>query len=118
MDEFKFQILKSADFNEWFSKQNPIIQDLISARFLKIINYGHFGSINFFDGLIELKWKSGLRIYLARTDRIVIIALGGGNKNGQDKDIKRAKKILKEIQSHYINKTWSIWNKFSKQGES
>ncbi len=104
MDEFKFHILRSNEFNDWFSNQNPIIQDLISARFLKIIKYGHFGSMKYFDGLIELKWKSGLRIYLVRTERIVLIALGGGTKNGQDKDIKSAKKILKEIKRNHLNK--------------
>ena len=52
------------------------------------MKYGHFSSVKYYDGLMELKWKSRLRIYLVRTEKIVLVSLGGGTKNGQDKDIK------------------------------
>jgi putative addiction module killer protein len=94
-----FQIEKTPDFDEWFSKQDLMIRTKIEIRFNRIINDGHFGTTNRFDGIIELKWKSGLRIYTSRIGRTIIIALGGGNKNGQSKDIKKAKKILEEIRS-------------------
>jgi putative addiction module killer protein len=58
---------------------------------------GHFGVTNFFDGIVELKWKSGLRIYTARLGQVVIFILAGGTKNGQNKDIKKAKRLLEEI---------------------
>jgi putative addiction module killer protein len=58
---------------------------------------GHFGVTNFFDGIIELKWKSGLRIYTARLGQVVIVVLAGGTKHGQSKDINKAKKLLEEI---------------------
>jgi putative addiction module killer protein len=98
MDQhLKFQVLKSQDFNDWFETQTVATQGLILARLHRISIEGHFGFINTFDGLIELKWKSGLRIYTARIGQMVIIVLGGGNKNGQSKDIKKAKKILNKI---------------------
>lgn len=41
----------------------------------------------------ELKWVGGRRIYYAYLPAQKILLLLGGNKNGQDKDIKQAKKI-------------------------
>jgi putative addiction module killer protein len=55
--------------------------------------------------MIELKWKSGLRVYTARVGQMVIVVLGGGNKNGQDKDIQKAKKVLGKIKGSIIGGT-------------
>lgn len=44
--------------------------------------------------LIELKWKQSLRVYLARTEDRKFVLLWGGTKNGQDRDIKKAKNLL------------------------
>jgi putative addiction module killer protein len=62
-----------------------------------MIAIGHFGDCRRFAGLIELKWKNGIRVYAFRWGNAVIIALNGGNKNGQNRDIKKAKKIRQEI---------------------
>lgn len=79
----KFQVLRTQVFNEWFDKQSKPIQGLILARLHRISVEGHFGTIKFFDDLIELKWTSGLRVYTSRIGHMVIVVLGGGNKNGQ-----------------------------------
>ena len=96
----KFELLRTAEFDDWFKKQPPKTRVIIEARFDRLESEGHWGFVNKFDGLIELKWPSGLRIYTARYDSLIIIALNGGNKNGQSKDIKKAKNIL----SRYIEK--------------
>ena len=100
--QLKYQVLKTQEFTEWFETLPAATQGLILARLHRLSVEGHYGFINTFDGLIELKWKSGLRVYTARIGKIVIIALGGGNKNGQSKDIKKAKKILSKIKSSDI----------------
>jgi putative addiction module killer protein len=46
------------------------------------------------DGILELKWKNGRRVYYATIPEKKILLLLGGNKNGQDKDIRQAKKIF------------------------
>ncbi len=43
-------------------------------------------------GLFEFKWKNGLRIYFVFKKKKLIL-LSGGSKNGQKKDIDKAKKI-------------------------
>jgi putative addiction module killer protein len=58
---------------------------------------GHFGTINDAeDGVFELKWKDGRRIYYVYLQDEDVLLLLGGNKNGQSYDINQAKKILKE----------------------
>ncbi len=43
-----------------------------------------------------MHWKNGRRIYFSYIAELDIVLLLGGNKNGQDKDIKKAKNILKK----------------------
>ncbi len=100
--QIKFQVLKTQEFNDWFEAQTETIQSLVSARLHRISVDGHFGTTNHFDGLTELKWKSGLRVYTARIGQMVIIVVGGGNKNGQQKDINKAKKVLNKIKNSFI----------------
>jgi putative addiction module killer protein len=82
--------------------QPETLQTIVLARLHRISVDGHFGTTNHFDGLIELKWKSGLRVYTARIGQMVIVTLGGGNKNGQSKDIEKAKKVLNKIKRTFI----------------
>jgi putative addiction module killer protein len=93
-----FTIFKTNHFVEWFAEQDRETQARVQVRLDRIAIDGHFGATNFFDGIIELKWKSGLRIYTARLGGVVIVVLAGGTKHGQSRDIKKAKKILEEVQ--------------------
>ena len=88
------RIFRTPEFEKWFGAQTEKVQTIVEARLDRIILFDHFGLIRRFDGIIELKWKSGLRIYLGPIDNSGLLALLGGNKNGQDKDIKKAKSIL------------------------
>ena len=101
--QLKFQILRTQEFNDWFSEQTLPTQGLVLARLHRISVDGYFGTINYFDDLVELKWTSGMRVYTARIGQMVIVILGGGNKNGQNKDIKKAKKTLEKIKKSYLN---------------
>lgn len=89
------EIFRTDEFQAWFDEQPPKIRLLIKARLERIRAEGHFGDTNRFEGLVELKWASGLRVYThIRGDHLLLVLLGG-NKNGQDKDIRRAKKVLR-----------------------
>jgi putative component of toxin-antitoxin plasmid stabilization module len=62
----EFSIEKTSVFNDWFDDQSDKIQGLIRARFSRIEIAGHFGVVNSVgDGVFELKWKIGLRVYFA-----------------------------------------------------
>lgn len=59
----KLEILKTAEFEDWLKEQAPKLRTMIQAR-LDLVSLGHFGNHKRFDGLIELKWLNGTRIYL------------------------------------------------------
>lgn len=84
-------------YDSWFEAQPPKFQAQIEKRLSNISVHGHFGHIrNLTDGLAEIKFNNGSRIYFvvkASKEKIIVLLLGG-NKNGQDKDIKKAKSFL------------------------
>lgn len=90
-------IKRSDDFKKWFDGETLKVQTQIENRLSKIELDGHFGSNKYLgDGLWELKFNNGNRIYYTiKNDMFLIL---GGNKNGQDKDIKKSKKVAKAIQ--------------------
>ncbi|HRK08631.1 MAG TPA: type II toxin-antitoxin system RelE/ParE family toxin [Pseudobdellovibrionaceae bacterium] len=91
----EFNLEKTSEFNEWFLDQTDKIKGLVTARFSRIEVAGHFGVVNSVgDGVFELKWKIGLRVYFAYLDRKRIVVLLGGTKHGQKADIKKAKSLL------------------------
>lgn len=70
----------------------------IKNRLLKIEEHGYFGTYkDLDDDLWELKFNDGRRIYFVFLPQKKIILLLGGNKNGQDKDIKKARNIFGKI---------------------
>lgn len=90
-----YSIFKTTEYDEWIADCTDKAKAQIASRLEKIVKYGHFGIIrDLEDGLWELKWKSGRRIYYAYIEELNILLLLGGNKNGQNKDIARARKIL------------------------
>ena len=91
----KYLLLETSEFREWLDDQPLKTQVIINARLERLCVEGHWGFINSFDGITELKWISGLRIYTAKREKQIVIILLGGNKNGQNKDIQKAKKLLK-----------------------
>jgi putative addiction module killer protein len=81
--------------NDWFDDQTEKIKGLVMARFSRIEVAGHFGIMNSVgDGVFELKWKIGLRVYFAYLDRKRIVILLRGTKHGQKADIKKANSLL------------------------
>jgi putative addiction module killer protein len=92
-----YKVKKTIEYDEWVVTQSAKSQVQITKRLSKIEQYGHFGIINDVDdGVWELKWKNGRRVYYVYIPESKILLLIGGNKNGQDYDIAQAKKILKK----------------------
>ena len=90
---------KLKEYLIWYEAQSAKIRAQIDSRLEKIRDYGHYGHVRKLSSfLFEIKFNNGNRIYY--TERIfdgeVLILILGGNKNGQDKDIKKAQKIPRE----------------------
>jgi putative addiction module killer protein len=98
------RLKRTPEYIDWYETQRPKEKAQIAKRLANIEEHDHFGTykdLGYF--LSELKWTNGRRVYYSVLEddsgNLTLLILGG-NKNGQDSDIKRARKILKS----YIEK--------------
>lgn len=94
--------LKTEDYSEWYDEQTAKVRAQIDSRLQKISEFDHYVHVKKLTTvLFEIKFNNGNRIYCTETvvDGKTVILILGGNKNGQDKDIKRAQKIAEKIHS-------------------
>ena len=93
----KYKIVYASEYEDWYAGQ-PIKSALqIGYRLDSIKINGHFGDHRYLDENVwELRWRNGRRIYFAHTAAQEILLLIGGNKNGQTKDIRKAKNVLRK----------------------
>lgn len=94
-------VKKTPEFEEWFCKESQKSRHQIESRLKRISVFSYFGDFKNLGGhLFELRWKNGRRLYFTLDSNNCLILLGG-SKNGQDKDIKEARKLIKrEISSN------------------
>jgi putative addiction module killer protein len=92
----KYEVLKTSEFVDWLDEQQPKMRTQILAR-IDLLSVGHFGNHKRFEGLLELRWLNGTRVYSFLWGQAIVVALYGGNKHAQDRDIKKAKRIRDEI---------------------
>lgn len=84
-------------FLEWYNSLDNSPKAIIIKRLQKV-ERGLYGKIrNLKQGLIELKFESGLRIYFVEDGNEIIILLCGGGKNNQNKDIKKAYEYIEDL---------------------
>ena len=91
-------VLTTDEFEDWFSELGPWGQAQVGDRLDRIRDHSHFGDTKFLGSrLWEMRWRSGRRVYYALVgseDGKVALMLVGGDKNGQDRDIAQARRIL------------------------
>jgi putative addiction module killer protein len=85
-------------FIDWFGcLRNLTTKDEIRSRLnrLKLGNYGDCKSVG--DGVSELRFRSGMRIYFTEIADIMVLLFCGGNKGTQKSDIEKAKFYWKDF---------------------
>jgi len=96
-----YKIEKTDDFDKWLRKLKDLrAKAKILFRIQKIENDEHFGDCEpVGNGIGELKiaYAKGYRVYFKESDGKIIILLIGGDKSTQQRDIEKAKEILKRI---------------------
>jgi DNA-binding phage protein len=66
-----------------------------------MLTLGHFGDHKRFEGLIELRWKNGTRVYSFMWGDAIVIALNGGIKMAKIVTSKEQKKSgTKSLKAH------------------
>ena len=92
----KWKVLKTSEFEKWLSGLQRKHRAIVTSR-LDMLSLRHLGNHKRFQGLIELRWKNGTRVYSFMWGQSIVVALNGGSKHGQSRDIEKAKKIRNEI---------------------
>lgn len=93
------EVRQSHEFSEWLDALKDHKAAALVASRIERLGYGLIGDVKVFDGIGELRidYGPGYRVYFCRRGQILYILLCGGTKRTQDRDIKRAKKMAKEI---------------------
>jgi len=98
------RLKRTIEFSDWFETLIVKEQAQVDARLQRIEQHNHFGDVrDLGDGLAELRWANGRRVYFTRAvdqnGSLVLLVLGG-MKNGQKKDIKQARLLVRKYASH------------------
>jgi putative addiction module killer protein len=94
-------------FIEWLQGlRDKQARSRIQARLARVA-VGNFGDIERVgEGVLELRidWGPGYRVYFARTGKVIVLLLWGGDKSTQQKDIERAKDYFEDYQARTAQK--------------
>lgn len=94
-------IEKTVEFDKWLRKLKDLTAKAkILFRIQKLESEGHFGDCNpVGSGISELRvnYAKGYRIYFKEIGEKIIVLLIGGDKSTQQKDIEKAKEILRKL---------------------
>lgn len=94
----RYEIAKTLEYLDWFRDLASKDQLQIDARLDRVAIEAHFGTWRYLgDKVSELKFNNGIRIYfgIVKLNKETVLLVLGGNKSGQEKDIKKAKKIFR-----------------------
>lgn len=89
----------TSTFAEWLAKlRDDRARGRIADRTVRIEG-GLWGDAKFFDGWGEVRidYGPGYRLYFTQRAGGVVFLLCGGDKQSQKRDIRRAKKMAKEV---------------------
>jgi putative addiction module killer protein len=93
------EVVTTDVFDDWFGQlRDRQAKARIAARIGRV-EMGNFGDHKFFAGIGELRVNSGpgYRVYFVKRGDVVVILLCGGDKGSQDRDIRQAIELAKEI---------------------
>jgi len=93
------EVLTTSIFDAWFEGlRDRTAKARIQARISRV-EFGNLGDAKFFHGIGELRidYGQGYRIYFVQRGKTLILLLCGGDKSSQDRDIRRALEISKEV---------------------
>lgn len=93
------ELRQTKAFRDWLAGlKDQRARERIAQRLVRI-GAGLLGDAKFFDGIGELRvdYGPGYRVYFVKRGSALIVLLCGGDKSTQDKDVKRAIKMAKEV---------------------
>lgn len=95
-----YLIEQTETFRDWISSLRDLSGRIAILRRIDRVAHGNLGEIKpLGDGVSEMKIDKGpgYRVYYMRRGELVILLLAGGDKSSQERDIKRAKQLAREM---------------------
>ncbi len=96
-----FVIRQTEEFQDWLDALKDIKAQIRIAARLRQAEAGNLGdwkSVGNEVSEMRVAFGPGYRLYFTRRQNILIVMLAGGDKTTQSKDIKRAKKLLDQLE--------------------
>jgi putative addiction module killer protein len=95
----------TSPYEEWFMGLDTMAAAKITTVKLKM-EQGNLSNVKWFRGIGEyrLDWGPGYRVYIGKDGDRLIILLGGGTKQRQQKDIRKAEILWEEYKTRKAGK--------------
>lgn len=93
-------IQQTPTFAQWHAAVRDMRAKIAIARRIDRASAGNLGDVKpVGNGVSELRVEvgAGYRVYFTMRGGVVVVLLAGGDKSSQDADIRRAKKLAKEV---------------------
>ena len=97
-----FQVRQTQQFQDWLDALKDLRAQVRIVARLRLVEAGSLGDWKALGGEVSemrVDVGPGYRLYFTRRGSIVIVMLAGGDKSTQARDIKRAQRIVKELES-------------------
>jgi len=96
----RYSIQQTQAFTHWCSAIRDLRAKITIARRIERASVGNLGDFKMLGGGVSemrIDVGAGYRVYFTLRGREVVILLAGGDKSSQEADIRRAKKLAKEV---------------------
>ncbi|WP_382156099.1 type II toxin-antitoxin system RelE/ParE family toxin [Hydrogenophaga sp. ANAO-22] len=96
-----FAVLQVQAFQEWLDNLKDIKARIRIAARLRLAEAGNLGDwkpVGEEVSEMRVDVGPGYRLYFTRRQNILIVMLAGGDKSTQSRDIKRAQRLLKQLE--------------------
>jgi len=97
-----FIVRQTQEFQDWLDRLRDLRAQIRIVARLRLAEAGNLGEWKPLGGEVSemrVDIGPGYRLYFTRKGTIVIVMLAGGDKSTQARDIKRAQRILKQLES-------------------
>ena len=97
-----FTVRQTQEFQDWLDALRDLRAQVRIAARLRLAEAGSLGDWKAVGGEVSemrVDVGPGYRLYFTRRGSILIVMLAGGDKSAQARDIKRAQRILKALES-------------------
>ena len=97
-----FTVRQTHEFQDWLDALKDLRAQVRIAARLRLAEAGSLGDWKTVGGEVSemrVDFGPGYRLYFTRRGSILIVMLAGGDKSTQARDIRRAQRILNELES-------------------